>query len=93
MPPPAFGDKVKLTYVKEVLNSSVSESFGEVADGNVVGIPWVWRRFCVLSGCDAELISLVMSIVLDFGCNVMNSVDLVLLELVGNIDGSKVEVS
>lgn len=93
IPPPLwFCDKVKLTGVKEALNSSVSEIVGEVADGSFVFTPYVLKEFFSSSGCDAKFISSVMPFILDFGCDAVNFIDLILLELVGNVNDSKLDV-
>lgn len=91
-PPKWFCYKVKLTGVKEALSSSVSEIVGEVADGNFVFTPYVLKEFFSSSGCDAKFISSVMPFILDFGCDAVNFIDLILLELVGNVNDSKLDV-
>lgn len=93
VPPPLwFCDKVKLTSVKGALSSSVSEIVGEVADGNLVFTPYVLKRFFSSSGCDAKFISSVMPFILDFGCDAVNFIYLILLEVVGNVNDSKLDV-
>lgn len=92
VPPPLwFCDKVKAS-VKGALSSSVSEIVGEVADGNLVFTPYVLKRFFSSSGCDAKFISSVMPFILDFGCDAVNFIYLILLEVVGNVNDSKLDV-
>lgn len=70
----------------------MSEIVGEVADGNLVFTPYVLKRGFSSSGCDAKFISSVMLFILDFGCDAVNFIYLILLELVGNVNDSKLDV-
>lgn len=86
-----FCDKVKVS-VKVVLSLFVFEIVGEVVDGNLVFILYVFKRFFFLFGCDVKFILLVMLFIFDFGCDVVNFIYLILLEVVSNVNDSKFDV-